>query len=663
MARGGRKRDSSQFNIGHECKKRRTKPENPPNRLAPKYCRLPTDLYDKVNSPAAQQSSSRNISASDSQRRVVLLRPRPSTSDDLSPYLQDNPDNKPTYRILHAQRTIDFFNSCVSMHSASSKKCTGQLQWDVSGEKKWGLCWRERLICRVCGYRSKLTKLYDEVSKHGRGQRSAAPNLGIQVGLTHSSISTTQFRHILQSANIPPPSSSSMQASANRVGDIITEVNKADMEARRKQLQDISELRGLPRDTPINIEGDGRYNNPLFGSSEKTPFQPATQMVYTVCENSTPAKQVISVHTVNKLCKKADMLRKKGTIVTCPDHEGCSANVRKDHTIGDEAYAAAKCAEEMKPLSVDHMTTDGDSQAYLGVKKVQSARRDKKSAVVENLRDPGHLSKTLIRTVEKSNFSASMFPGRTRAAQLDIKRKFGKNLKRRCTAEFNQAHSHWAGDLNRVINSLSYATDAMVSCYGGNCGTLCKKYSFACSGGKSKGLWDKSYLSRAETRELIISDTDEQLLRECISIRLGVGSIKKTKLATTTQKCESVNRTFKKTNPKTVTFSRNFEGRIHSGVHGLNCGTLKSTVIQCAAVGAPLTTGSKVVTSLESSDARNAYHAERHKSFPYKVSRKERREERFELHADKPRSNTYRSGMLDVRTRQSKCDHAYSQDK
>ena len=54
----------------------------------------------------------------------------------------------------------------------------------------------------------------------------------------------------------------------------------------------------------INIQSDDMYNNALYSGIGKTPFQPATQVVYTAVEHTTKDKHVIAVSTKNKLCSK-----------------------------------------------------------------------------------------------------------------------------------------------------------------------------------------------------------------------------------------------------------------------------------------------------------------------------------------------------------------------
>ena len=77
---------------------------------------------------------------------------------------------------------------------------------------------------------------------------------------------------------------------------------------------------GYPRDTPTLVEGDDRYNNPLYWSRDRNPFQPATQTSYTISENVTEDKKIIGCTTRNKLCSK----RNRGE--NCTEHPGeCAA--------------------------------------------------------------------------------------------------------------------------------------------------------------------------------------------------------------------------------------------------------------------------------------------------------------------------------------------------
>ncbi|KAH3727788.1 hypothetical protein DPMN_176774 [Dreissena polymorpha] len=104
---------------------------------------------------------------------------------------------------------------------------------------------------------------------------------------------------------------------------------------------------------------------------------------------------------------------------------------------------------------------------------------------------------------------------------------------------------------------------SIILCYNGYCGTYCSKHSLACRGSAGK-YKPKLYLP--ESYKLKIEISDEALFKACIQIVLGPDSNDSTRLHTSTQKCEAVNRAYQTAIPKTVTFSRNCTGRIHSTI-------------------------------------------------------------------------------------------------
>ena len=75
-----------------------------------------------------------------------------------------------------------------------------------------------------------------------------------------------------------------------------------------------------------------------------------------------------------------------------------------------------------------------------------------------------------------------MFPGRTAADRQATKRKFSVDFMKRCTAEYDQAIKKYRGDTEKLVNTLSFATDAIIDCYSGRCGHTCAQHSLVCSG-------------------------------------------------------------------------------------------------------------------------------------------------------------------------------------
>ena len=75
------------------------------------------------------------------------------------------------------------------------------------------------------------------------------------------------------------------------------------MKKIQQNIQELNEKCGL-LDTPIRGGGDARYNNATFSAIGKTPFQAATQVRYTVSENVTQRKTVVTlaVFCENTVC-------------------------------------------------------------------------------------------------------------------------------------------------------------------------------------------------------------------------------------------------------------------------------------------------------------------------------------------------------------------------
>ncbi|CAC5419325.1 unnamed protein product [Mytilus coruscus] len=125
-----------------------------------------------------------------------------------------------------------------------SQHCNGLFEWDLSMEEKWGSAWRECAKCNQSIYRSKMFNLYEEVASIKRGRRAAKINLGLQVGLQHTPISTASYRKICMASNIPPPSVSSLQHTSNAISEKIEEENMRDLQRQREKIKRIKSYAG-----------------------------------------------------------------------------------------------------------------------------------------------------------------------------------------------------------------------------------------------------------------------------------------------------------------------------------------------------------------------------------------------------------------------------------
>ena len=103
----------------------------------------------------------------------------------------------------------------------------------ADGEIQRSLGWSERLKCSICDYVSRRHNLYSEVQSAKPGAKTVGLNIVVQVGLSHTSFSNSGLNALLLAMNIPSPSFSSMQNSANKVRHRIEAENREDLEIIR----------------------------------------------------------------------------------------------------------------------------------------------------------------------------------------------------------------------------------------------------------------------------------------------------------------------------------------------------------------------------------------------------------------------------------------------
>lgn len=578
-----------------------------------------------------------------------LLRERPN-SDLVNLALKTESDrpNMDNYKLFHAKKLEDLFDHASKEHF--KLKCDGKLLFDEKREKQWGVVWQEGMYCKKCNYKSEMFKLYEEVESEElkKGRKAAKPNVGLILGLMTTSIAYRPICDILANMNISPPDLKSMNQLANKISDEVVNLSKDEMSKIRKNIKLKKEAIGDRDPESIRAEGDGRFNN-RFGD---TPFQPATQAVYTVLENETDAKKVIAISTVNKLCKRGQIYRLKDKYALCPNHPGkCTATLPEDGIIGDEEKLAADCVGQINEdrLNIRYFTADGDSKAFHGIQRAQSG-------TVEYLRDIRHMANSLKRAIVNKPFSATMFLNCTAPQQQTLKRRFASDVRARCISELYSALEHHNGNINKAKLAMPNVCEAIIMCYKGYCGDCCQKYSFTCKG-LTNDRWLRNYMPRKCS--IRMNAYDESLLEECLHIFLSPQVIPKMRFLTNTQATEAFNRRLNRVNPKDVTLSRNYLGRVHTAALMKNHGFSGCTVLRCSRLGATLAAGSRVIKYLHRRQRKDNYDKARQNSQKYKQRRSELKFRKYRLHENKNFASYYSKDLADKCER----DHNYAKNE
>jgi len=544
-------------------------------------------------------------------------------------------------------KTEALFNNAFHEHQSRNPTCRGRLLFDLNIERQWGLSWQERLMCTSCTYASPMEKLYEEVesggNSHGRGRRSSSANDGIQIGLSKTSIGNEAFRLLMMSTDVPPPSTSGMQKSANRIGQMIEVQNRMDMRSRRSQVRAVNTYRGHASDY-VSISGDACYNNPIY-SGGRTPFQGATEVAYVATENQTSDHQIVDLVTRNKLCSKHHGVDNE----SCVHDVKCSANMNMSACIGNEKSLAKEVILNLKHdnLQVHNITTDADSAAF---KAGQELFAEGEIGIAPmNFLDTRHLSASHQKYIKRSKFVSDMMPAKTKAKRDSLASKFAVDLSVRCNAEFSIGFQSHAGDVNKMKRAMSYASSAIAYCYTGN-HSKCRKQSFVCKGGKCNWLTSKASVLSNNT-DFKIDSTVENLenLKTCANFRLGEVAIDNTQFNLNTQKCESTNKSIRNSLPKNKTYIRNFPGRAHSAVHSVNAkSSAESVAILRSKLGCSVKPGTRVAHQLKQCHHHTLQKKAKQKSTKSKQARAEKKMELYRLHDSKQAivGKTYSKDML-----------------
>ena len=443
-------------------------------------------------------------------------------------------------RIIDSIKMVEMMNNVSKSHTDASASCT-EMDLQISRETKFGLGWKYTYQCKNCEFVSREYKLYDEIPSDKPGPNPAAINYQFQQSLQEVPIGPSSSRRLLATMDIPHPSRSSMQRTANKIGESMVELNKRDMSEKLELVQEVNRMRG---NNPNEITGafDCRYNSTTIASAKK-PGQCSSQAVGIFSETVTDRKFILAAVFENKLCWKGAWLRGKGFDVECPGgHVDCTANL--EYVAPHSEYEMAKdigTQFAMQDILLKYITTDGDARAAKGFQDAYKVLHPMWE--VERQADPTHLGKSQFKRCKAANFSSGMFPGTTtRESKQRAQTALSQDVKARCSLVFKSLMKEYGGDFSKIQIQLPKVLDATLRCYDGDC-SRCRRYSMVCGGGHSNSWWLRSmFLATNKITCLNMDENDKLLLQEILKMKLSEDAALTLKLGTDTQKVEAFNR-------------------------------------------------------------------------------------------------------------------------
>ncbi|VDI21388.1 Hypothetical predicted protein [Mytilus galloprovincialis] len=417
-------------------RKEKTVKQNKSDSYTSKYIRLTKEKHNLVvNDPYANpQEKSKRVC-----RAARLLRPM---SDEVLLTKPIRKNAKKDKRAICIYKMEEMWNAAFKEHQLRNPQCEGILLCDLENEEKRGFGTRQQLICTKCDYKSKRYTLYEELESGKPGRKASKLDTAIHVGLSQSPIAYSGIQKIFLSGNILAPTTSSLQRRANTVMKQIEQINKQDMKRRRNDIVEINKLRGKENPHAISVQMDGMYNNPLYSGVGRTPFQPATQTIYTAAENETSKHNILALNIKNKLCSKhssLDVDNDSGRLhEDCTDD--CSANIPMVKSIGDEYTWARECLLDLKEdqLEIEHLVTDADSSAYKAAMDLHNEGIN--TVEPENFLDTRHLSDHVRKGAKSDKTLLKVMPATTKLKRQKLLNNFSVDLTERCNRELLLAY-------------------------------------------------------------------------------------------------------------------------------------------------------------------------------------------------------------------------------
>ena len=245
-------------------------------------------------------------------------------------------------------------------------------------------------------------------------------------------------------------------------------------------------------------------------------------------------------------------------------------------------------------------------------------------------------------------FSEGMFFGKDKKMKALSKNRFAEEIRHRCSAEIKAAirqceHLKAVDRRKRAVQDLLVTTPfALAKCYQ-NDHSYCEKHTFTCNPEQNK-YWDKFCLPEAMKTTIEMTEKDEMNLLVSIRVRLGVDAVAKTFDNISTNKCEAMNRAYSKTHPKNNPSSTNFKARILSAVLVNNLGLEEACHVVHEAIGHKVCQNVQLKIKSHSDDILK--RKESQKSLKAKVSRINRRKEKYNLHNQIKMSGVAKSSVM-----------------
>lgn len=535
---------------------------------------------------------------------AMIMRHQPSTSPDSD--FTENPDKRGRYNVeegnilIEKSRFFELLNDYIKKHEQLGR-CT-DLKLDLIEFEPWGLFSKAVVICKSCNFKSKSTKLYEEVPSSLAGRKAAAGNVRLQLLLQDLPIGQTEMQLLFASVGLRAGSLSGMQKLSMKAAKATEELAEADIRKWRELTKRVLADRGVLNINHFSAQYDVRYNG-VFRASGKTPGPGARQATAACLETVTSECKVIGIHHDNSHCPKGSRLRGKGKTVTCgqspeTNHPDCVATLPPGRPIR-ERNSARHIAEDLAKdnIFITNLTTDCDADGKAGFEEVN---RRSTQPVPTWYKDLTHTSRNMKQKILKHKFNNKNSPyglkgnGDKRDYQEneDCKKALALDVPDRVAITLHNTSKYYLGDTDKIYSKVERIAAYMLLCYKGDhhsCRSAPLAQLTGCKGG-GKNSWFKksSTLTSVGISKLNLDKDDTEFLKSVIGMKLSKRNIIYYEKRATTSRTESFNKTVSKSLPKQKNWPVNSKARVCSAVGRHNNSLEDFMHMKCKTMKCPL---------------------------------------------------------------------------
>lgn len=504
---------------------------------------------------------------------------------------EDEPlDNSSENIIVNFCKLKEFIKSSISHN------CRRQDSFNVAIAKRKGLCVCLQASCTNCGFDTGVHKLYTECTSNKRGPAAGCLNEGLSMATVKSKMGGTDVQMLMACLDIRAPSLTIINNKINKQCEKMIELNEKSMVENQKFAGQVATFIGEGNN--IDVETDTCFNN-----RNQTGYEAGTQSFCPVIEKTTGLNLPIAMATASKLCSKINMCTH--------ENNKCSLIYNPDESISSsESKLTTKNLQkihDLKIVSIKSLTSDASSQISKVVREVGK----KNEIVIKYFQCFVHR----LRTIQKKVKSIQFLKLPAGYDQDIFRQKLATCIRSRVRLELVRIKKKYPAEGAFVTRALM-AMKNIVTCFSGS-HTYCAERSLACNAHLES--FSTQYLPYGSYLSLVTED--RRKLESVMNKSLTTEILNKIANLYTTNQCESLHHRVFTYAPKSVLFSRNFNGLCHSACHSSTFGTGKSSVLLAKSLGLNFSKCAPFFRYMTRKDILALYHSQRKKTPKYKIQR------------------------------------------